>query len=45
MYNRYVDGLATWVPRDKELYLETGTRLAEQGYVNSAAGEPVVVAS
>jgi uncharacterized peroxidase-related enzyme len=41
MYNRYVDGLATWVPKDPELYLAMGERLAEQGYVNSAAGAPV----
>jgi uncharacterized peroxidase-related enzyme len=41
MYNRYVDGLATWVPKDPELYLEMGARLAKQGYVNSAVGAPV----
>jgi uncharacterized peroxidase-related enzyme len=37
MYNRYVDGLATWAPREREAYLDTGRRLAEDGYV--AAGE------
>src|SRR5277367_2786487 len=35
MYNRYVDGLATWVPTDPERYREAGARLATQGYVNS----------
>jgi uncharacterized peroxidase-related enzyme len=44
MYNRYVDGLATWVPRDPDLYLAMGTRLAEVGYANSAAPEPIAVA-
>lgn len=34
MYNRYVDGLATWTPRDEpELYDMMGKRLAHQGYV------------
>jgi uncharacterized peroxidase-related enzyme len=35
MYNRYVDGLATWAPQDPEIYRQTGKRLAEQGYVRS----------
>jgi uncharacterized peroxidase-related enzyme len=33
MYNRYVDGLATWQPREPEAYRETGEMLAHQGYV------------
>jgi uncharacterized peroxidase-related enzyme len=33
MYNRYVDGLATFTPRDAALYEEMGQRLATQGYV------------
>jgi uncharacterized peroxidase-related enzyme len=33
MYNRYVDGLATWAPTDPEMYRASGKRLAEQGYV------------
>jgi uncharacterized peroxidase-related enzyme len=33
MANRYVDGLATWAPSDKESYREDGQRLAEKGYV------------
>ncbi len=35
MYNRYVDGLATWAPTDPERYRESGRRLAEQGYIHS----------
>ena len=35
MYNRYVDGLATWVPTDPEMYRENGKRLAEQGHIHS----------
>jgi uncharacterized peroxidase-related enzyme len=36
MYNRYVDGLATWAPRDPAVYKEMGVRLANQGYEKSA---------
>ena len=32
MYNRYVDGLATWQPRDAEMYSQMGKRMAEEGY-------------
>ena len=32
LFNRYVDGLATWAPRDPEAYAEMGRFLAEQGY-------------
>ncbi|HEY0797083.1 MAG TPA: hypothetical protein VGD64_15025 [Acidisarcina sp.] len=32
MYNRYVDGLATWQPRNDQMYEEMGKRLAESGY-------------
>jgi len=35
MFNRYVDGLATWAPTDREMYRENGKRLAELGYVAS----------
>jgi uncharacterized peroxidase-related enzyme len=38
MYNRYVDGLATWAPTDPALYRENGKRLAESGYVHSTDG-------
>ena len=33
MYNRYVDGLATWAPQPKEAYQEMGERLAHEGYM------------
>lgn len=33
MYNRYVDGLATWQPREREAYREMGEQLAREGYV------------
>lgn len=32
MYNRYVDGLATWAPDDAEMYDEHGRMLAARGY-------------
>jgi uncharacterized peroxidase-related enzyme len=32
MYNRYVDGLATWQPRDAQMYSVMGKRMAEEGY-------------
>jgi uncharacterized peroxidase-related enzyme len=32
MYNRYVDGLATWQPENTEMYAQMGARLAAQGY-------------
>jgi len=35
MFNRYVDGLATWAPENEEDFVETGARLAGQGYINS----------
>jgi uncharacterized peroxidase-related enzyme len=35
MYNRYVDGLATWAPADAAMYRENGKRLAEKGYLET----------
>jgi uncharacterized peroxidase-related enzyme len=35
MFNRYVDGLATWAPTEAEVYKKIGERLATQGYENS----------
>jgi len=32
MFNRYVDGLGTWAPEEKEAYNETGKKLAHEGY-------------
>src|SRR5205807_1275725 len=34
MFNRYVDGLGTWAPRDPAAYEESGVRLANDGYLN-----------
>jgi uncharacterized peroxidase-related enzyme len=39
MYNRYVDGLATWAPpQDVEIYRQQAARLAQEGYIASTAG-------
>jgi uncharacterized peroxidase-related enzyme len=35
MYNRYVDGLATWAPQERAAYRDTGRRLAEEDYVRA----------
>jgi alkylhydroperoxidase family enzyme len=32
MFNRYVDGLATWTPDDPQVYEAIGERLATKGY-------------
>lgn len=34
MFNRYVDGLATWAPADRQLYVERAKMRAEEGYLN-----------
>lgn len=34
MFNRYVDGLATWAPTDRELYVQRAKVRAEEGYIN-----------
>src|SRR4249920_3745849 len=34
MFNRYVDGLATWAPSDKQVYIERAPRRAEEGYID-----------
>jgi uncharacterized peroxidase-related enzyme len=36
MFNRYVDGLATWAPTDPEAYAEMGQRIVEHGYMQPA---------
>jgi alkylhydroperoxidase family enzyme len=38
MYNRYVDGLATWQPEEMAAYKPMGKRMADEGY---AARQPV----
>jgi alkylhydroperoxidase/carboxymuconolactone decarboxylase family protein YurZ len=40
MYNRYVDGLATWAPREPDAYRDPAARLAREGYVESTNGLP-----
>ena len=35
MCNRYVDGLATWAPRDPEFYRQRAALVAENGYAAS----------
>jgi alkylhydroperoxidase/carboxymuconolactone decarboxylase family protein YurZ len=42
MYNRYVDGLATWAPGDANMYRENGRRLAEVGYVEPTRKLPAI---
>jgi hypothetical protein len=32
MFNRYVDGLATWAPEDKNYYISRAKQRAEEGY-------------
>ena len=34
MFNRYVDGLNTWAPRDRQVYVERAKMQAEDGYAN-----------
>lgn len=33
MFNRYVDGLGTWAPQDRQIYVDRGPRRAEEGYI------------
>jgi alkylhydroperoxidase/carboxymuconolactone decarboxylase family protein YurZ len=35
MFNRYVDGLATWTPIEPAMYEQAGALLAEKGYSGS----------
>jgi len=34
MFNRYVDGLGTWAPQDRDFYIKRGKKRAEEGYLN-----------
>jgi uncharacterized peroxidase-related enzyme len=34
MFNRYVDGLGTWAPPDREFYVKRGPKRAEEGYLH-----------
>ncbi|GAB4030705.1 carboxymuconolactone decarboxylase family protein [Spirosoma jeollabukense] len=40
MFNRYVDGLATWAPENPAAYAEMGEALATRGYVNYNEPQP-----
>ena len=40
MYNRYVDGLATFTPTDEKLYDAMGARMANQGYISPPGNAP-----
>ena len=37
MYNRYVDGLATWQPEDPAMYASMGEQLATHGYLTPSS--------
>lgn len=37
MFNRYVDGLATFTPTEPDLYHAMGARMAHQGYISPSA--------
>jgi uncharacterized peroxidase-related enzyme len=34
MFNRYVDGLNTWAPQDRNVYVERAAMRAQEGYAN-----------
>lgn len=34
MFNRYVDGLGTWAPQDRQFYVDRAARRAEEGYAS-----------
>src|SRR5687767_10713937 len=38
MFNRYVDGLATWAPEDPDFYRRRAALVAEHGYAAATAG-------
>jgi uncharacterized peroxidase-related enzyme len=44
MFNRYVDGLATFAPRNAEFYREVGERTSRYGYLKSGWEKPVQLA-
>jgi uncharacterized peroxidase-related enzyme len=41
MFNRYVDGLATWQPGDPEIYREIGKQTSQLGYVGRDYKKPL----
>ena len=36
MFNRYVDGLDTWAPQDRQVYIDRAAMRAEEGYAASS---------
>lgn len=40
MYNRYVDGLDTWQPREESMYEQMGKHLASEGYKTPSVNPP-----
>jgi uncharacterized peroxidase-related enzyme len=40
MYNRYVDGLATWQPHDESMYARMGEHLTREGYITPSISQP-----
>jgi len=34
MYNRYVDGLGTWAPQDRQFYVDRAPVRAAEGYID-----------
>jgi uncharacterized peroxidase-related enzyme len=41
MFNRYVDGLATWQPQDPDVYREIGQHTARLGYIGRDYKKPL----
>jgi uncharacterized peroxidase-related enzyme len=41
MFNRYVDGLATWTPGEQAIYDQIGVQLGTRGYVDAIPSEPM----
>jgi hypothetical protein len=39
MFNRYVEGIGTWAPEDPAAYVDSGVRLAEDGYARFDLGK------
>jgi len=35
MFNRYVDGLGTWAPEDRQVYISRAAQRAEEGYADA----------
>ena len=40
MYNRYVDGLATWQPKEESMYEQMGKHLTSEGYRTPSSNHP-----